>query len=86
MDETTAEPSEGQVPAGDFELVPDVVVEEVSDEDNSGPHKPQKSVEEVAREVIAGHWGRGQKRNRRLVAWGYNVSEVDAEIKKIFNR
>ncbi len=82
MEEETAEPAEGEVPAGDFEPVPDVVVEE----DNLAPHKPLKPVEEVAREVVAGHWGRGRARNRRLAAWGYDVAQVDGVIKSLFNR
>jgi hypothetical protein len=72
-DETTpAEPAEGQVPAGDFEPVVDEVVE-IKNE--SG-----KSNEEVAREVLAGHWGRGQDRRQRLEDNGYNPDEIWDEV------
>jgi len=44
------------------------------------------SIEEVAREAVAGHWGRGNTRKARLKAAGYDVSEVNAEIAKILNK
>lgn len=76
------EPAEGQVPAGDYEPVPASMEEtpELSTEEGT------KTVEEVAQEVIAGHWGRGQKRRKALAAAGYDVFEVDQEVSKIFNK
>ena len=44
------------------------------------------SIHEIAREVIAGRWGRGLTRKRRLQEAGYDVSEISAEITKIFNQ
>jgi hypothetical protein len=35
-----------------------------------------KSVEEIAKEVLAGKWGNGDERKKRLAAAGYNYSEV----------
>jgi lysozyme len=71
------EPAEGQVPAGDYEPVPEPVPEVKTS---------AKTNEEVAKEVIAGHWGRGNRRKERLEAAGYNVSDVNAEITKLYNR
>ncbi len=42
-----------------------------------------KSVEEVAREVIAGKWGNGDDRKNRLNNAGYNYSEVQAKVNQL---
>ena len=46
---------------------------------------PGKSVETVAREVIAGTWGSGVARKNALEAAGYNYNEVQAMVNKILN-
>lgn len=61
------------------EVPAETPVEEVA------PEVPQ-SVNEVALEVIAGQWGRGQVRRRRLEAAGWNNDEVVEEIAKIMNQ
>jgi hypothetical protein len=43
----------------------------------------KKSIEEVAREVIAGKWGNGETRKKKLIAAGYNYNEVQAMVKKL---
>ena len=43
----------------------------------------KKSVEEVAQEVIAGKWGNGTERRKRLEAAGHNYSQVQAAVNKI---
>ena len=45
-----------------------------------------KSVEDVAREVIAGKWGRGHIRQQRLRDAGYDPAAVKAEVDRIFGR
>ena len=40
--------------------------------------KPQKSNEEIAKEVIAGKWGNGQERKDKLKAAGYDYTAVQA--------
>lgn len=45
-----------------------------------------KSLNDIAHEVIAGHWGRANVRNKRLSEAGYDPKEVRAEIDKIFKR
>lgn len=44
---------------------------------------PKKSVDEMAREVIAGKWGNGQDRINRLTQAGYNYSEVQARVNEL---
>lgn len=49
----------------------------------SAPAQPaNKSVEELAREVIAGKWGNGQERIDRLTAAGYNAAEIQNEVNR----
>ena len=43
----------------------------------------QKSLTEVAREVIAGKWGNGADRKARLKAAGYDPAKVQAEVNKL---
>lgn len=40
----------------------------------------KKSVEEIAKEVLAGKWGNGADRKARLVKAGYNYDEVQAKV------
>lgn len=40
------------------------------------PAHSSKSIEEIAREVIAGKWGNGEDRKNRLTSAGYNYAEV----------
>lgn len=47
--------------------------------------KPGKTVEEVAREVIAGTWGTGTTRKQKLEANGYNYKEVQSKVNEILN-
>lgn len=42
-----------------------------------------KSVEEVAREVLAGKWGNGDDRKNRLEAAGYNYLQVQAKVNEL---
>ena len=43
----------------------------------------KKSVDEVAREVIAGKWGNGSERKRRLKEAGYDYSAVQAAVNRM---
>lgn len=45
--------------------------------------KEDKSVHDVAIEVMAGLWGNGQDRIDRLTAAGYDAEEVQDEVNKI---
>lgn len=44
------------------------------------PPVEKKSVEEIAREVIAGKWGSGADRKQRLTDAGYDPNEVQAMV------
>lgn len=49
----------------------------------SPTHAPaRKSIDQLVKEIIAGHWGNGPDRSRRLVAAGYNASAVQAEVNR----
>lgn len=47
------------------------------------PVTPSKSVEEVAREVIAGKWGNGDDRKKKLEAAGYDYREVQSAVNRL---
>ena len=44
---------------------------------------PTKSIDEIAREVIAGKWGNGDDRKNRLNNAGYNYSEVQGKVNEL---
>lgn len=44
---------------------------------------PTKSVEEVAKEVIAGKWGNGEERKTRLRAAGYSYTAVQTKVNEM---
>ena len=43
----------------------------------------QKSIDEIAREVIDGKWGNGDERRQRLAAAGYDYGKVQAKVNKL---
>ena len=45
-----------------------------------------KSIDELAREVIAGNWGNGQDRKDRLTAAGYNYSEIQNKVNEMMGK
>lgn len=47
------------------------------------PVTSQKSVVEIAREVIAGKWGNGDERKKRLTEAGYNYNIIQAKVNEI---
>ena len=49
----------------------------------SSTSTPKKSVTEVAKEVLAGKWGNGADRKKRLTEAGYNYSEVQAKVNEL---
>lgn len=49
--------------------------------------KPKlKSIDEIAKEVIAGKWGNGAERKRRLSDAGYNPTIVQKEVNRLLRR
>lgn len=62
----------------------DAVQAEVNRILSGAPTKPQlKPLSEIAREVIAGKWGNGTDRKRRLEQAGYNYAQVQAEVNRL---
>lgn len=49
------------------------------------PAPPQKSVQQLANEVIAGKWGVGLDRKNRLTDAGYDYNAVQSEVDKILS-
>ena len=49
------------------------------------PVQPNKSVTEIAREVIAGKWGNGDDRKNKLESAGYDFNAVQAEVNRILS-
>lgn len=47
---------------------------------------PDKTIAQLANEVIAGLWGNGTERVQRLTAAGYNYSAVQAEVNRILSQ
>lgn len=45
--------------------------------------EPEKTVTEIAREVIDGKWGNGAERKRRLTEAGYDYAAVQAEVNRL---
>lgn len=53
---------------------------------NVTPAKPKlKSTDEIAREVIAGKWGAGEDRKKKLTAAGYNYQQVQNRVNQLLN-
>lgn len=55
----------------------------IIEEPNLEVPTPTKSIDEIAKEVIAGKWGNGDDRKNRLNNAGYNYSEVQAKVNQM---
>lgn len=53
------------------------------DYDRIKVNKTDKTVEELAKEVIAGKWGNGHERKERLTAAGYDYNKVQAKVNEL---
>ena len=53
---------------------------------DTAPDTTGKSIEEIAREVIAGKWGSGTDRRNRLQAAGYAYTTVQAKVNEILGK
>lgn len=47
---------------------------------------PTKSVEEIAKEVLAGQWGNGDERKKRLAEAGYDYAAVQKAVNALLNQ
>ena len=61
----------------------DAFITTVSGTPVSSTPTPKKSVTEVAKEVLAGKWGNGADRKKRLTEAGYNYSEVQSKVNEL---
>lgn len=52
-------------------------------ENESASKEEKKSIEEVAKEVLAGKWGNGEDRKKKLAAAGYDYAAVQAKVNEI---
>ena len=50
---------------------------------SKAPAKQEKTVEQLAQEVIAGKWGNGDDRKNRLTAAGYSYSAVQSRVNQL---
>ena len=49
-------------------------------------HKNRKSVDTIAREVIAGKWGTGRERIDRLEKAGYDAAQIQHRVNELLRR
>ena len=49
------------------------------------PPTPTKTIEELAKEVIAGKWGNGEERKRRLTEAGYDYRAVQNKVNEMLS-
>jgi lysozyme len=49
----------------------------------STPVQPHKTVDELAREVLAGKWGNGDDRKNRITTAGYDYAAVQAKVNEL---
>ena len=60
------------------------LINEIKEQDKEPePDTDRKTVEELAREVIAGQWGNGEERKIKLTEAGYDYSAVQAKVNEI---
>lgn len=76
--QTEGEPAPAETPVQPVDGAPETTSPTPTPESTSG-----KSVEEVAKEVLAGHWGRGHKREERLELAGYSKAAVQGELARL---
>ena len=53
------------------------------DSSSSSPSSPEKSIDQLAQEVINGFWGNGDDRKNRLQAAGYDYNAVQDKVNQI---
>ena len=59
---------------------PVAVQNEVNNQVGKAPAPERKSLDTIVQEVVAGHWGNGPERSRRLQAAGYSPTEVQQAV------
>lgn len=64
----------------------DAVQNRVNEILGKAPKSSTKSVDEIAREVIAGKWGNGQDRKNRLTRAGYDYNAVQERVNEMLGK
>ena len=67
----------------DYSAVQAAVNKLAKGESKPAPKPVLKSNAEIAKEVMAGKWGNGEDRKKRLQAAGYNYAAIQAEVNKL---
>lgn len=55
----------------------------LGNESASKPVEAKKSIEEIAKEVLAGKWGNGADRKKNLAAAGYDYDDIQAKVNEL---
>ena len=63
-----------------------VVLDNGAAHDQASPEGSTSSFTAIAKEVIAGKWGNGSERRRRLTEAGYDYAEVQKEVNKLLKK
>lgn len=61
-------------------------VKKLLNKQEEAPKQTLKSIEEIAKEVLAGKWGNGDARKQALVKAGYDYSLVQNAVNKLLNK
>ena len=67
----------------DIDPLPQIAVEEKVNKIEEEPKKELLPIDKVAKQVIAGKWGSGKERKKKLTEAGYNYKKVQAEVEKL---
>lgn len=86
----TATACPGPYLASKFPYIAEQVNKQLNAKTTTAAKKPtttskKKSVSEIAKEVVAGKWGNGEERKKKLTAAGYNYNAVQAEVNKLIS-
>lgn len=84
----TATACPGPYLASKFPYIAERVNKQLNAKTTTSTKKPttttkKKSVSEIAKEVVAGKWGNGEERKKKLTTAGYNYNTVQAEANKL---
>lgn len=72
--------------SSDTRINPEPYLTKAIYEEPSKPAEVEKSIDELAREVIAGKWGNGQERKDKLTQAGYDYDAVQAKVNEILSQ
>ena len=53
---------------------------------NAAKNIPDKSLDEIAKEVIRGNFGNGEERKKKLAEAGYDYAQVQARVNELMKK